>query len=110
SLNSSNGWRVRAGSSPRWRPLVAIDHFQVADQWLEAYERYLRRYTTVVSVSAGSGAGSPYISHDWPADSLRLAPSISGSRRPPRLCGCTVRAAGTPPGGTSRRTAASLRA
>ena len=33
----------------------------------------VRRYTTVVSVSAGSGAGSPYISHAWPADSLRFA-------------------------------------
>ena len=27
----------------------------------------------MVSVSAGSGAGSPYISHEWPADSLRFA-------------------------------------
>ena len=39
----------------------------------ETHERYFRRYTTVVSVSAGSGAGSPYISHEWPADSLRFA-------------------------------------
>ena len=36
-------------------------------------ERYFRRYTTVVSVSAGSGVGSPYISHECPADSLRFA-------------------------------------
>src|SRR5437899_11469138 len=36
-------------------------------------ERYFRRYTTVVSVSAGSGVGSPYISHECPADCLRFA-------------------------------------
>ena len=36
-------------------------------------ERYFKRYTTVVSVSAGSGVGSPYISHECPADSLRCA-------------------------------------
>src|SRR5215467_15766468 len=39
----------------------------------EEHERYFRRYTTVVSVSAGSGAGSPYISQECPADSLRFA-------------------------------------
>ena len=38
-----------------------------------ARERYFKRYTTVVSVSAGSGVGSPYISHECPADSLRFA-------------------------------------
>jgi len=32
-----------------------------------------KRHTTVVSVSAGSGVGSPYISHECPADSLRFA-------------------------------------
>ena len=32
--------------------------------------RYFKRYTIVVSVSAGSGVGSPYISPDCPADSL----------------------------------------
>jgi hypothetical protein len=31
----------------------------VADHSLEEHERYFRRYTTVVSVSAGSGVGSP---------------------------------------------------
>src|SRR5258708_37465525 len=41
--------------------------------WPEARERYFKRYTTVVSVSAGSGVGSPYISHEHPADSLRFA-------------------------------------
>src|SRR5258708_5542237 len=41
--------------------------------WPEARERYFKRYTTVVSVSAGSGVGSPYISHECPADSLRSA-------------------------------------
>src|SRR5437879_5772918 len=39
----------------------------------EARERYFKRYTAVVSVSAGSGVGSPYISHECPADSLRFA-------------------------------------
>ena len=39
----------------------------------KAHEPYSRRYTTVVSVSAGSGVGSPYISHECPADSLRFA-------------------------------------
>src|SRR5262249_42492548 len=46
---------------------------RVADHSPEAHDRYFRRYTTVVSVSAGSGAGSPYISHEWPADSLRFS-------------------------------------
>src|SRR5260370_32008419 len=41
--------------------------------WPEARERYFRRYTTIVSVSAGSGVGSPYTSHECPADSLRFA-------------------------------------
>src|SRR5262249_30902855 len=45
----------------------------MADHSLEAYERYFRRYRTVVSVSAGPGLGSPYISHEWPAESLRFA-------------------------------------
>src|SRR3974390_712181 len=36
-------------------------------------EHYFMRYTTVVSVSAGSGVGSPYISHEYPADSLPFA-------------------------------------
>ena len=40
---------------------------------LEAHERYFKRYTTVVSVPDGSGAGSPYISQECPADSLRFA-------------------------------------
>jgi hypothetical protein len=31
-----------------------------------------RAYTTLVSVSAGSGLESPYISHECPADSLRI--------------------------------------
>src|SRR5437868_8324578 len=44
-----------------------------ADHAPEARERYVKRYTTVVSVSAGSGVGSPYISHDCPADSFRFA-------------------------------------
>lgn len=35
--------------------------------------RYFSRYTIVVSVSAGFGVGSPYISHECPADSLRFA-------------------------------------
>src|SRR2546425_3283235 len=39
----------------------------------EARERYFKKYTTVVSVSAGSAVGSPYISHECPADSLRFA-------------------------------------
>src|SRR5271163_2749459 len=39
----------------------------------ETRERYFKRYATVVSVLAGSGVGSPYISHDCPADSLRFA-------------------------------------
>ena len=38
-----------------------------------ARERYFKRYTTIVSVSAGSGVGSPYISQECPADSLRFA-------------------------------------
>src|SRR6266516_3160104 len=46
---------------------------RMADHSLEARERYFKRYTTVVSVSAGSGVGSPYISHECPADSLRFA-------------------------------------
>src|SRR5947207_7043576 len=46
---------------------------RVADHPLDACERYFKRYTTVVSVSAGSGVGSPYISHECPADSLRFA-------------------------------------
>ena len=32
---------------------------RIADDPPEAHERYFRRYTTVVSVWAGSGAGSP---------------------------------------------------
>src|SRR2546427_8094148 len=46
---------------------------RMADHPPEARERYFKRYTTVVSVSAGSGVGSPYISHECPADSLRFA-------------------------------------
>src|ERR1017187_4212639 len=34
-------------------------------------EHYFKRYTTVVSMSVGSGVGSPYISHECPAESLR---------------------------------------
>jgi hypothetical protein len=48
-------------------------HFRIADHPPEARECYFKRYTTVVSVSAGSGVGSPYISHECPADSLRFA-------------------------------------
>src|SRR5437868_4732821 len=44
-----------------------------ADNSPEARERYFKRYTTVVSVSAAFGVGSPYISHECPADSLRFA-------------------------------------
>src|ERR1019366_4980754 len=46
---------------------------EVATIRTERRERYFKRYTTVVSVSAGSGVGSPYISHLCPADSLRFA-------------------------------------
>ena len=42
--------------------------FRVPDHSPEARERYFKRYTTVVSVSARSGVGSPYISHECPAD------------------------------------------
>ncbi len=45
-------------------------NFRVANHSPEARERYFKRYTTVVSVLAGSGVGSPYISHECPADSL----------------------------------------
>src|ERR1700745_2359970 len=45
----------------------------MADPSPEARERYFKNYTTVVSVSAGSGVGSPYISHECPADSFRFA-------------------------------------
>ena len=34
---------------------------------------YFRRCTTVVSVSAGFGVGSPYISHECPAEALPFA-------------------------------------
>src|SRR5580700_725122 len=34
---------------------------------------YFKRQTTVASVWAGSGVGSPYISQECPADSLRFA-------------------------------------
>src|ERR1022692_4085275 len=50
-----------------------LDRVRIADHSPEARERYFKRYTTVVSVSAGSGVGSPYISHECPADSLRFA-------------------------------------
>ena len=53
--------------------LIVTSFVRVADRSPEAHERYLKRYTTVVSVSAGSGVGSPYISHEWRADSLRFA-------------------------------------
>jgi hypothetical protein len=46
---------------------------RVVDHTTEARKRYFKRYTTAVSVSAGSGVGSPYISHECPADSLRFA-------------------------------------
>jgi hypothetical protein len=36
----------------------------VADHFPKANERYFNRYTTVVSVAAGSGVGSPYISQE----------------------------------------------
>ena len=45
---------------------------RVVDQSAEVGGRYFKRYTTVVSVLAGSGVGSPYISHECPADSLRF--------------------------------------
>src|SRR5713101_8085339 len=54
------------------QPSVAVN-FRVGDHSPEARERYFKRYTTVVSVSVGSGVGSPYISHECPADSLRFA-------------------------------------
>ena len=47
-----------------------LPNVQFAGHSPEARERYVKRYTTVVSVSAGSGVGSPYISHECPADSL----------------------------------------
>jgi len=56
--------------SPRERPALTL--IQSADHSPEA-SNYFRRYTTVVSVSAGFGVGSPYISHECPADSLPFA-------------------------------------
>jgi len=50
-----------------------VKYLPVHRRILVTSERYFRRYTTVVSVSAGSGVGSPYISHECPADSLRFA-------------------------------------
>src|SRR5947207_2371074 len=50
-----------------------LSFVRVGDHSPETRERYFKRYTTVVSVSAGSGVGSPYISHECPADSLRFA-------------------------------------
>ena len=41
---------------------VRPDRVRIADHSPEARERNFKRYTTVVSVSAGSGLGSPYIS------------------------------------------------
>lgn len=43
----------------------------------------------MVSVSAGSGGGSPCISYEWPADSLRFAAIHFRSRRAPRSSDCT---------------------
>src|SRR5215469_12634229 len=54
---------------PTPREESGASFLRVADHSPEAHERYFRRYTTVVSVSAGS----PYISHEWAADSLRFA-------------------------------------
>jgi hypothetical protein len=54
-------------------------------------ERYFKRYTTVVSVSAGLGVGSPYISHEFPAESLRFS-AIHFRNRVVRLIHAVVRA------------------
>src|SRR6516164_87024 len=55
------------------RHLALRARYVLATNSPEAYERYFSRYTTVVSVSSASGVGSPYISHEWPAESLRFA-------------------------------------
>jgi len=40
-------------------PIIHCACFRVGDHPRESRERYFKRYTTVVSVSAGSGVGSP---------------------------------------------------
>src|SRR6516162_984487 len=72
-----------AAHSPGWnhdhisRRGVGVSHIteglRGAGRSPQERERYFKRYTTIVSVSAGSGVGSPYISHECPADSLRFA-------------------------------------
>src|SRR5450631_940662 len=54
-------------------PRVQLATLRISGHSPETRERYFKRYTTVVSVSAGSGFGSPYISHECPADSPRFA-------------------------------------
>src|SRR5258705_5288214 len=64
---------ARLGESSSTLDPTVRTSVRIADHSPEAGERYSKRYTTVVSVSAGSGVGSPYISHECPADSLRFA-------------------------------------
>ena len=53
--------------------MLSIDRASSFRRISRVLKRYFKRYTTEVSVSKGSGVGSPYISHDCPADSLRFA-------------------------------------
>jgi len=49
----------RYTSLAAFNPRLSEIYGSMADHSLEARERYFRRYTTGVSVSAGSGVGSP---------------------------------------------------
>src|SRR5215471_4457881 len=62
-------WRLFSRAPRTWMAPGRSDSEDEGDMLL----LYFKRYTTVVSVSAGSGVGSPYISHECPADSLRFA-------------------------------------
>src|SRR5262249_28459344 len=55
------------------RPGTQIKNALFADEPAKASECYFKTHPTVVSESAGSGVGSPDISHECPADSLRFA-------------------------------------
>ena len=68
----ADSW-VNGSRQGRTQPRKTETNLPVADHSPDARERYFKRYTTVVSVSAGSRVGSPYISHECPADSLRFA-------------------------------------
>src|SRR5947209_515250 len=61
--------RTGANGSDRGR---SWGQWMLAQRWEQAWQLYFRRCTIVVSVSAGSGVGSPYTSHTCPADTSWL--------------------------------------